>query len=158
MKKNNINAFTKKIMQIFRAHLENQNKLDRQAGATLIEVMVAVAIIVILMSAIGIAVVSNIDKANIAMALQNINTMKMGIKSYQLDPEHLGKMPEELSEIAPYLDPPQIPKDPWKNDYNYEVNEDGVTYKIYSSGKDGEKGTEDDVPKAEDETEETENP
>jgi len=160
MKKNNLVYFMKKTKRSFKAHLQNLQKLDKQAGASLIEVMVAVAIMVILMSAIGIAVVSNIDRANNATALSNINTIKMAIKNYQLDPEHLGILPEELSEVEIYLDPPKVPKDPWQNDFVYERAEEGDTYTLTSMGKDGEAGTDDDIPKVEDETEtedETEN-
>lgn len=76
MKSNTYKQFKRKISLEIKKYLRDLRKQDRQAGSSLIEILVAVSIVVILASAIGIAVFQNIEKAQIAMVKQHISTLK----------------------------------------------------------------------------------
>jgi len=92
----------------------------RQAGFTLIEIMIVVVIIGLLAAAIVPNLLSNVDKAGVAKPDSPM------IKTWR---------------DGGYL--PNLPKDPWKNDYMYvNPGTHGTDYDVYSLGADGQPGGE----------------
>lgn len=81
--------------------------------------------------------------------------IKTALDHYKMDtgyfPKSLTNLIKQSSDITnwhgPYFDPPQIPIDPWGDEYVYEFpgkhNTNG--YDLLSAGPDGKAGTEDDV-------------
>ena len=110
------------------------------AGFTLVELMVVVAIIAILATTAGIYLFGALDDADQAKAKSEIKSLKAAVTAYML--KNNRKLPNTLEEVAPYMDPPKIPKDPWGNPYTY-TKEGSRNFKIVSLGRDGAPGGSD---------------
>ena len=129
---------------------------DREAGFTLIEIMVASIVLLILISAAGFVVTRNVGKARKVSAKNQIEIYKMALNSYFLD---CGVYPSEEQGLdalwerpvlepvpngweGPYIDKP-VPKDPWNNPYEYaNPGLHGLPFGVRSLGADGAEGGE----------------
>lgn len=117
--------------------IARERRRSREAGFTLIELMVVVSIIAILATTAGVYLFGALDDADVAKAQSEIKALKGGITAYML--KNNRRLPESLDEVAEYMDPPKIPMDPWGNPYIY-TKETTRKYKIVSSGADGAPG------------------
>ena len=126
----------------------------RQAGFTLIEIMVVVIIIGILAAIVAPNVIGRVDDAQITKAQAEIRNIESALKFYRLDNfqyptseqglEALVTRPNDPSvrnwKTGGYLD--RLPKDPWGNDYQYLNPGNNGEIDIYSLGRDGRPGGE----------------
>lgn len=148
-----------------RAHALRAREMDcRAAGMTLIEILIAVAIVGLL-SMIAIPTYGNyMMRAYIAQAKSDIMDIGVGIAQYQAD--HVGELPDDLTAIGK-----GSLLDPWGNPYQY-LNLSSLTgngkarknksltpinsdYDLYSLGADGDskgpltaKASQDDIVRA----------
>ena len=111
----------------------------KQAGFTLIEIMVVVVILGVLAALVVPSIMERPEHARQVRAKQDVRTLVNAINLYRLD--HFD-YPSGLSELVSgnYLD--KVPTDPWNNDYQYRnpgSNNSGK-FDIYSYGKDGRDG------------------
>lgn len=134
-----------------RAHAIDRQKKD--AGFTLIEIMVVIAIIGILATLIVPKIMGRPDEARATAAKHDVGTIVQAFKLYRLD---VGRYPtteqgiralveKPTSEPIPqnwkaggYLD--SIPKDPWGNPYQYSNPGTHGEIDVYSFGADGKAG------------------
>ena len=134
------------------------------SGFTFIEIMVVVVIIGILATLVGTAVIGRIDDANEAKAKSDIATLQGALQLYKLDNgnyptteqglDALVKPPAQVDTTEEmttwkqggYIEGGKLPMDPWRNPYQYlSPGVNNESYDIWSMGKDGESGTEDDM-------------
>lgn len=128
----------------------------RVSGFTLVEIMLVVAIIGILAALVIPKIAGKSEEARETAAAADI---KGGIKSaldeFEVDN---GRYPKTLQDLlqqpqnaknwhGPYLDPPQLPVDPWGNPYQYLYpgKHNPTGYDLWSMGLDGKSGTSDDI-------------
>jgi general secretion pathway protein G len=129
------------------------NRKSRDAGFTLIEIMVVIAIIGILATLIVPKIMGRPDEARATAAKHDVGTLVQAFKLYRLD---IGRYPtteqgvkalveKPTSEPVPqnwkaggYLD--SIPKDPWGNPYQYANPGTHGEIDVYSFGADGKPG------------------
>ncbi|MGB3738706.1 MAG: type II secretion system major pseudopilin GspG [Pontixanthobacter sp.] len=124
-----------------------------QAGLTLIEILVVLAIIAVMAYLIVPNVIGRPDQARVTVAQTDLRTISAALKMYRLDNgdypatgqgltalvERPTSAPEPMN-YAPngYLG--QLPQDPWGRDYGYTA--DGGGFELISLGKDGAAGGE----------------
>jgi general secretion pathway protein G len=127
--------------------------LRSQAGFTLIEIMVVIAIIGILATLIVPKIMGRPDEARVTAAKHDLATMSQALKLYRLD---IGRYPtteqglkalveRPTSEPVPqnwkaggYLD--RLPNDPWGKPYQYTNPGTKGEIDLYSFGADGKPG------------------
>lgn len=131
----------------------NAASRTRGRGFTLIEIIVAIAILAILTALIVPRVVGKVDDAAIARARSDVQALTTALNLYKLDNysyptteqglEALLNKPGGQPEPAnwkKYLD--KLPKDPWGRDYQYISPGSHGDIDVYSLGKDGQVGGE----------------
>ncbi|MEZ4269120.1 MAG: type II secretion system protein GspG [Myxococcota bacterium] len=116
-----------------------------QRGMTLIEIMVVIAIIGILSTAIGVGVVNFMQKAKVDSAKAQLRTVANGIDLYAAEND----FPTDLRDVLEQklLQEKQL-KDPWKQDliYSYPASRNSDNqYDLCSKGPDKVEGSEDDI-------------
>ena len=126
-------------------------------GFTLVELLVVIAILGVLAGTVTVAVVKHLDNAKVSRAGLDIAAFISGLKNYYLSvgsypssSEGLQALIAEPSSMSgtgkwkgPYLEDTTISKDPWGNEYVYNMpGQDGRAFDIISFGKDGEAGGE----------------
>ena len=132
--------------------------LRRQAGFTLIEVMVVVIILGLLAAIVMPRLVGQTDKARYEQAKIQMRILEDALKRYKLENGRFPTTSQGLQALvqkptsapAPrnwpdggYLDKPEVPQDPWGNEYIYiSPGQHGPDYDIMSLGADGIEGGE----------------
>ena len=123
----------------------------RQAGFTLIEIMVVMVIIGLLMALVGPNLIGRSEKAKTQAAAMQIERLGTVLDTFRLDVGRYPTTQEGLQVLVtrpmgierwdgPYLNK-GIPKDPWDRPYVYRSPGDaGRPYDIYSLGADGAPG------------------
>lgn len=126
----------------------------RKRAFTLIEIMLVVAIIGVLAAMVIPKLSGRTRQAKDSVAKADVNTsIPTALDLYELD---IGKFPSSLAPLVepgdnkddwrgPYLK--SIPRDPWGRDYNYKYpgSHNKYTYDLFSSGADGQSGSNDDI-------------
>ena len=140
---------------------EKSKVTNNEAGFTLIEMMVVIAIIGVLAALVVPRIMGRPDEARITAAKQDIGTINQALKLYRLD---IGRYPtteQGLSALVArtsiepipqnwkaggYLD--ALPNDPWGNPYQYANPGTKAEVDVYSYGADkkpGGTGTDADI-------------
>jgi general secretion pathway protein G len=134
------------LLQKAENHIRELRKKDKSSGATLVEMIVTITIIMILMGAIAAGTFIFIAQANRARAVADIASFDTAMTQYKM--ENKFKIPAEsegLNAFIKYLNVTTIPLDPWGNPYIYKVpGPAGKEYEIKSNGRDGQDGGEGD--------------
>lgn len=127
-----------------------------QRGFTLIELLVVIVILAILAVVVIPRVTGRIEDARVASATTTVSTLDQHLEAYKVDTGSYPSSDQGLQALVsnvgneakwngPYIKN-GMPNDPWGHPYNYRYpGEHGVDYDIYSSGPDGQAGTNDDI-------------
>lgn len=125
----------------------------RDAGVTLIEMMVVLVIIGIVAALVVPNVIGRPDEARVAVATADLRTIAASLEMYRLDNRSYPTTEQGLSALIarPVVSPvpanwmaggylPNLPADPWGNPYGYRAPGDVGPYEITSLGADGAVG------------------
>lgn len=118
-------------------------KKSQRRGLTLIEIVVVVAIIGLLMAAVGVSVVEVYRAARIDTAKTDIVAVHNALKTHFVKVGRYPTNQEGLAALVVSRVFDKLPKDPWGHDYVYELA--GERPEVRSWGPDGAAGTNDDL-------------
>jgi len=118
----------------------------REAGMTLVEIMIVLTIMAGIMAFAAYSVVGYLKSSKVTDATAEVEQIRGFIETYRVMhnslPDQLSDLEEEVGGMGRITD--RMPNDPWDNAYNYSNNNDS-TYELFSSGADGQSGSEDDI-------------
>lgn len=117
----------------------------RQAGFTLIEIMVVVIILGILVSLIAPNIFGVLDDAEVTATRVQMRNIEVALDTYRMNHSRYPTTEEGLEAL---LNPPgrdrgyinSIPRDSWDNEYRYRSPGQYGDYDLYSLGRDGQEG------------------
>lgn len=130
--------------------------MNRERGFTLAEIMIVVAILGILVSIVVPRLTGRTQEAQLQTTRLQIENISTALDAFEYDNGRYPSSQEGLQALreapsglpnwkGPYLKK-SVPLDPWRNPYLYVSpglkNKD---FDLYSLGKDGQEGTEDDI-------------
>ena len=126
-----------------------QNKNFKRGRFTLIEVVVVIVILVMLASIATPLYFRHVRNAKISTAKTQIKLIEQSLMDLKLDtgsyPESLEALTENVDQAekwdGPYIKP-NVPKDPWGNDYVYVFPGEQGEFDLSSYGGDGQPGGE----------------
>jgi len=136
-------------MQVFSQ--ARQARAARQAGFTLLELLVVIVIIGLLAAYVGPKYFSQLGKSEVTVAKAQIDAFDKSLDTYRLDVGRYPSAEEGLGALmtappsagakwnGPYLKK-GVPADPWGNAYQYRSPGSKGEYEIISLGKDGQPG------------------
>jgi general secretion pathway protein G len=126
----------------------------RRSGFTLVEVLLVLVILVVIASLAVVNIAPMQNRANMNAAKTQIRAFSVPLDAYRLDN---GDYPKSLDDLrvnqsnaqswnGPYLNK-NIPLDPWGHPYGYRYpgQHDPNVPDIWSAGRDGTEGNDDDV-------------
>lgn len=131
-------------------------KTISKSGFSLVELLVAVAIMLILSGVVAVNLFNEPENARIARAKADIDMLKSAVRMYERDNFCIPSQQQGLAALvakpagAPeavnwkkggYLDTVTLPSDPWKRPYVYFApGRSGEPFEIVSFGSDGKPG------------------
>jgi general secretion pathway protein G len=127
------------------------NKLRQRRGMTLIEILVVVAILGMLATAVTVAVLEQFEDAKVERARMDIASITQGLSAYYIK---IGKYPTTGQGLSSLVTPPkgrpmltELPRDPWDTEYNYANpgSRNSNSFDLWSSGRDEQSGSDDDI-------------
>jgi general secretion pathway protein G len=126
------------------------------AAFTLMEIILVVVIIGIMLTLVAPRIAGKSAQAKRTAAQRQIDAFKTALQSYEFD---VGEFPPALQALVvkpadvdentwkgPYLTSNLVPKDPWQHEYQYKSpGEHYKDFDIWSTGRDGQDGNDDDI-------------
>ena len=125
-------------------------RLNKQAGFTLLELLVVIVIIGLLAGYVAPRYFAQVGKSEIKVAQAQIEGLGKALDQYRLDTGHYPSTEQGLASLmerptaepkwdGPYLKK-ALPSDPWGKPYMYRFPGERGEYDIFSYGKDGQAG------------------
>ncbi len=129
-----------------------RTNLRINAGFTLMELLVVLAILGLLMSLVGPRVLNQLGGAKVKTAAIQIKDLEQSLEMYKLDTGRYPSTDQGLAALnkkpgnasgwnGPYLKS-DVPLDPWKREYHYKFPGDHGELDIFSYGQNGSPGGE----------------
>lgn len=130
-----------------RRSLTSPRAAHRQAGMSLLEIIIVIVLIGAVLTLVGNRVLGGADRGKANIARSQIQTLAGKVENFQLD---TGKLPAKLDDLVtqpgsgggwlgPYAKPAEL-NDPWGHPIEYRVPGEGQPFDLISLGKDGRPG------------------
>lgn len=133
-------------------HPDPEHETDREAGFSLLEIMISITILGLLATIVVINVLPAQDQAMVQKARTDIATLEQALDAYRLD---MREYPSSEAGLQALVTAPReagnyreggyirrLPDDPWGNPYQYAYPGRNGMLDIYSLGRDGREGGE----------------
>ena len=133
--------------------MKTNKRLKKQAGFTLIELMVVVVILAILAAIAVPMLMDRPDEAREVKVKQDISALSSALQLYKLDNFRYPTTDQGLEALVseptsgplaknwkPYME--RLPKDPWGNEYLYLSPGEHGQFDVFTYGADGTEGGE----------------
>jgi len=122
-----------------------QRRRRRTRGMTLVEIMVVVAIIGMIMGAVAVGAMSQLEKAKVKNTKMIIHNVQEALVHYATD--NTDSCPKTLSELVSQKYLNKDPKDDWGQPLMYVCpsTHGGDSGDVWSKGEDKQDGTADDI-------------
>lgn len=131
--------------------MSSARRTDAQAGFSLIELLVVLAILGLLIGLVAPPIIHYFGRAKTDVAKVQIHELESALDLYRLD---LGRYPTQSEGLqalvakpagldrwqGPYLKQTAVPFDPWGHAYHYRVPGEHGDYDLYSLGADDAPG------------------
>ena len=122
-----------------------------EAGFTLVEMLVVIAIIGLIMGLIGPRVLNYLSESKVKTARIQLQSFSSALDLFYLDAGRFPSTAEGLAALVrrtpgvaawngPYLKGGNVPNDPWNHPYIYRTPGEHAPYDIISYGSDGQEG------------------
>ncbi len=126
------------------------NQAAKQAGFTLLELLVVMVIIGLLASYVGPKYFAQIGKSEVKTAKAQIDSLGKALDQYRIDTGHYPSTENGMAALnaapanepkwqGPYLKK-KVPNDPWDHPYIYKAPGEHGDYDLISLGNDGAAG------------------
>lgn len=119
--------------------------VGRDAGMTLLEIMIVLALIGLIMGSLGLALSGQFKKGQIKTAKIAVGSIANAAQQYMM--ENSSSCPASIDDLVQSKNLPKKSKDPWGRDFTLKCpgtgDPDGVD--VTSSGPDKQEGTADDI-------------
>lgn len=144
---------------MWKAKEDQQTRRDKEAGFSLVELMVVIFIMGLLATLVIVNVAPVGEQSRVGKAHSDIAAFESALEMYSLD---MYAYPTADAGLAALKTAPaganaatyrpggyvkRMRNDPWGNPYHYGVpgQRSGGAYDVYSAGPDGKPGTDDDI-------------
>ena len=128
-----------------------RRRAGRQAGFTLVELLVVMVILVLLASLVAPRVVGYLGSARTKAAKVQIESLAQALELYKVDNQRYPTTSEGLKALiqapagvaswaGPYLNKKDVPSDPWGRPYVYRSPGEHGAFDISSLGADNQPG------------------
>jgi general secretion pathway protein G len=136
---------------LYRSRSLRHARRRRQAGYTLVELLVVITIIGLIVALVGPRVLGYLGDSKVKTARIQIQGFTSALDLYFLDTgrypssaEGLGALVQRGAGVSswngPYLKGGSVPADPWGRPYAYRAPGANAPYEIISRGSDGQEG------------------
>lgn len=126
-------------------------RADREAGFTLVELLIVLTILVLLASLIGPRVIGYLSSSKTKAAKVQIEAVAATLQLYRLDNGRYPTTSEGLKALVerpananswngPYLTKKEVPNDPWGRPYSYRSPGQNGEFDVFSLGADNQAG------------------
>ncbi len=128
-----------------------QRRIDAEAGYTLTEMLVVLAIIGVIAAVLTPGLIGQLSRARAKTAQMQVETVAAGVESFRSDVGHYPSQGEGLGALVtdpgnepgwtgPYLKDSKVLNDPWGHPLQYQADAQGLGFTVTSLGRDGQAG------------------